>query len=125
MQPLETAMLIILAATLCIPLVPPSRRPAWAELMLVIGPVCVAVLFQLHAGLEGPRREMMGAYALGFLLLLIAGLRFLAERARASAAPPRPRAPVTTPVRLATIAAALAGLAVVALTVQRLGAAAP
>ena len=116
MQPLETAMLLILGATLCIPLVPPSRRPASARLMQLLGPVCVAVLFQLHAALEEPRKEMLGAYALGFVLLLIAGLRFLAARG-AAASEPATQAEASKPlVRVATIVAALAGLGVVAMT---------
>ena len=101
-----------------------GRRPAWLGLMQLLGPVLVALLFQLHAALEGARVEMMGAYALGFVLLLIAGLRFLAERARAGAVEPAERPPPTIPIRLAIIAAALAGLAVVALTAQQLAGAA-
>lgn len=116
MQPLETAMLLILAGTLAIALVPPTRRPSWLRLMQIVGPVCVALLFQLHAAFEGPRTEMMPAYALGFALLLVAGIRFLTGRGRPNDVPPEP----TAPIRIATITASMTGLALIALTIHAL-----
>jgi hypothetical protein len=114
MQPLESAMLVILAISLLIPLIPLARRPSWLRMLQLVGPVCVAIVFQLHAALEGPRTEMIAVYALGFVLLLVAGLRFLAGRGRPDSALEQP----STALRAVTISASLAGIALLVWTVH-------
>jgi hypothetical protein len=69
MRPLELALSLILAAALAAEMLPPRLRATWWSRLQLALAVTAAVIFQLHALLEGPRRELLPLYALGLAVL--------------------------------------------------------
>lgn len=79
-------MTLLIAGALLAELLPARLRPSgWPRLQLAL-PVAAALIFQLHAWLEGPRRELLPLYSLGLAVLAWAGARMLQRGPDGSAA---------------------------------------